>query len=145
MTTRRTERRGQSLVEFALILPVFILLLVGLFDLGRAVYGYNTVSNASREAARVAIVDQTFATIKARAVGGSVALGVTANDVDVAFKNQDLTTMTAPCNVTPVPTGCIAEVTVNYSYAPATPIIGNLIGNITISSTARMPVERTNP
>lgn len=141
---RRRRSRGQSLVEFALILPVFILLLVGLFDVGRAVYGYNTVSNASREAARVAIVDQTLATIKAQAVQRSVSLGVTAADVDVAFRNQDLSN-TAPCNSVPVATGCIAEVTVNYSYSPATPIIGNIIGTLNIASTARMPVERTNP
>ena len=43
---RRHKTRGQALVEFALVVPVFILLLVGLFDLGRAVYTFNTISNA---------------------------------------------------------------------------------------------------
>jgi Flp pilus assembly protein TadG len=60
----RQEKRGQALVEFALIVPVFILLLVGLFDLGRGVFAFNTISNAAREAARVAIVDQDCTTIK---------------------------------------------------------------------------------
>jgi Flp pilus assembly protein TadG len=52
---RRTES-GQSLVEFALILPVLVLMLVGTLDLGRVVLANDTVSNAAREAARYAIV-----------------------------------------------------------------------------------------
>lgn len=43
------EERGVSAVEFALIAPVLILLLVGILDLGRAVNAYVTVSNAARE------------------------------------------------------------------------------------------------
>ena len=57
---RRDRSRGQSLVEFALILPIFLLILFGLFDMGRAVYYWSTINNASREAARELIVDQTF-------------------------------------------------------------------------------------
>jgi len=44
----RMHTRGQALVEVALILPVFILVLVGIFDLGRAVYAFNTLSNSAR-------------------------------------------------------------------------------------------------
>lgn len=54
----REQSRGQTLVEFALILPILILLLVGIFDFGRAVYAFNTVNNAAHEAARLAVVDQ---------------------------------------------------------------------------------------
>lgn len=50
------SRRGQALVEFALTLPVLILLLVGIIDFGRAVWAVSVVSNAAREAARYAIV-----------------------------------------------------------------------------------------
>jgi TadE-like protein len=54
--TRRATPRGQSMVEFALIFPIFILLLVGMFDLGRVVWVNNTLATASREAARFAVV-----------------------------------------------------------------------------------------
>ena len=47
-----SSSRGQSLVEFALILPVLILIIYGVFDLGRAFYAVITVANASREGAR---------------------------------------------------------------------------------------------
>jgi Flp pilus assembly protein TadG len=52
----RRDDGGQSLVEFALILPVLLVLLVGLFDLGRAVTLSETMNAAVREGARFAIV-----------------------------------------------------------------------------------------
>ena len=53
---RRDSSRGQSMVEFALILPVLVLLLVGFFDLGRVVLANDALTHAAREAARLAIV-----------------------------------------------------------------------------------------
>jgi hypothetical protein len=47
---------GQSLVEFALILPLLLLIITGLFDLGRAVWQENTLAYAAREGTRYAIV-----------------------------------------------------------------------------------------
>jgi hypothetical protein len=54
--TRRSKTRGQALVEFALIFPVFILLLVSIFDLGHVVWANNSLATAAREGARVAVV-----------------------------------------------------------------------------------------
>ena len=53
--------RGQSLVEFALILPILLILLVGLFDLGRAVMLSETLNAAVREGTRHAIVNGALA------------------------------------------------------------------------------------
>ena len=47
---------AQSLVEFALVLPVFLLLVTGLFDVGRAVWQENSLAYAAREGTRYAIV-----------------------------------------------------------------------------------------
>ena len=47
---------GQSLVEFALVLPLFLTILIGMVDVGRAIWANNVVANAAREAARYAIV-----------------------------------------------------------------------------------------
>ena len=44
---RPRDHRGQSLVEFALILPIFVLILVGLFDFGAGIYAFNTISQAA--------------------------------------------------------------------------------------------------
>ena len=45
-------QRGANLVEFAVVVPLLLLLLAGIVDLGRAFYGYIVISNATREAAR---------------------------------------------------------------------------------------------
>jgi TadE-like protein len=52
----RRSTRGQSLVEFAIILPVFLLIVFGILDFGRVVWANSAVTNATREAARYAIV-----------------------------------------------------------------------------------------
>lgn len=57
----RDDRRpagelGQALVEFALVAPFFFLLLFGIIEAGRFVVYYETLSNATREGARYAIV-----------------------------------------------------------------------------------------
>jgi Flp pilus assembly protein TadG len=164
---RRRGEHGQALVEFALILPVFILMLVGLFDLGRAVYAFNTISNASREAVRVAIVDQDCTFIVNQAVQRSVSLGVKAADVSVYvwdpsaanagdFSAASAALHRAPCGSSSgtaecpqsatsaqILLGCVIEVTVRYHYTAATPIIGNLVGTINMSATTREPIERT--
>src|SRR5437879_9717342 len=52
---RDRAHHGQSLVEFALILPILALLVLGAVDLTRAFYYYIALENASRETARVLI------------------------------------------------------------------------------------------
>ena len=54
---RRSGRsRGQSLVEFSLVIIPFVFILMGIFDLGRAIYMMNGTAQAAREIARVASV-----------------------------------------------------------------------------------------
>jgi Flp pilus assembly protein TadG len=133
------DSRGQTLVEFALIIPVFILVLMGIFDLGRAVYAYNTANNAAREAARLAIVDQNVADIQAEAVAQSVALALTAADIDVDFRDKDQPNTANSCSALVI--GCLATVSVNYTYQAATPVIGTIVGTINIVGTSQFPIE----
>jgi Flp pilus assembly protein TadG len=46
--------RGQALVEFALVLPVLILLILGVMEIGMALYGYMSLATANREGVRLA-------------------------------------------------------------------------------------------
>lgn len=55
-SAHRDEPRGQALVEFALVIPIFLLLLFGIIEGGRFVFFYEMLSNATREGARYAIV-----------------------------------------------------------------------------------------
>lgn len=53
----RRRSRGQALVEFALVVPFFFLLLFGIIEAGRFIFYYETLSNSTREGARYAIVN----------------------------------------------------------------------------------------
>src|SRR5687767_11171498 len=52
----RRSRRGQALVEFALVAPIFFLVLFAIVEAGRFIYYYEILNNATREGARYAIV-----------------------------------------------------------------------------------------
>jgi len=83
MAVKRRDRaeRGQSLVEFALIIPIIVLLMVGLLDLGRIVFTNNALSDGARHGARHASVDPTNCSL-------------IADSVRSAVLNQDLATFT---------------------------------------------------
>jgi Flp pilus assembly protein TadG len=132
MSRRRQD--GQSLVEVALVLPILVLILLGVFDFGRAVFAFNTVENAAREAARVAIVDQKTSLVEAE--GKQAAIGLPPAAVDVAFS------ITGTGCGAAVLIGCTANITVDHEWRAITPIIGGLIGPIQLSSTTAMPIER---
>jgi Flp pilus assembly protein TadG len=156
-----SEHRGQTLVEFALILPIFVLLLVGIFDFGRAIYAYNTISNAAREAVRVGIVDQSCNVIGTEA-RNRAGLGITwaptvaqpcgpsTSDISIRFLNANGTTPSGgdrclqPDATPGVPLGCLVEVTVRYRYNAATPIISNLVGTLNLTASTRQAVEFPN-
>jgi Flp pilus assembly protein TadG len=139
------RRRGQALTEFALILPILLLLVFGVFDFGRAIYAYNSISNAAREGARTAIVDQSQTggvyTAAQDAANQATALGLNPadpNDVLVSFPNT-----TGLCGTPAI--GCIARVRVQYRFTAITPILGAVVGPITLSATTELPIESTNP
>lgn len=55
----RRNRRGAAAVEFAIIAPLFFLLIFGLIEFGRMVMVQQIITNASREGARIAVLDGT--------------------------------------------------------------------------------------
>ena len=56
LRSRHRRSRGQAMVEFALIAPLFFFLLFSIIEFGRAVYYIQMLNNAAREGARYAIV-----------------------------------------------------------------------------------------
>jgi TadE-like protein len=53
---RRSRRRGASILESAITLPVFLALILGTIDVGMGVFRQHTITDAARSAARIAIV-----------------------------------------------------------------------------------------
>jgi Flp pilus assembly protein TadG len=56
LNKRKKSERGAELVEFALMLPILLVILAGLWDFGRAYRTYQAITNAAREGARLAVV-----------------------------------------------------------------------------------------
>jgi hypothetical protein len=67
--------QGQALVEFALVIPVFVLALVGLFDVGRLVYTNSVLSQAAREAARLGAAQADWVGVTAPSCGTEAEIG----------------------------------------------------------------------
>lgn len=138
---RRDGRgRGQALVEFALVFPVLILVLVAVFDVGRLVFAYNDITNATRTGTRVAIVDQTANRAENAVIDQATSLGLTSADVDVQYLEADLSGACSPLQL-----GCVADISASFAWQPITPIIGSIIGPITVTAESRMPIERIYP
>ena len=53
----RKQRRGAAVVEFAVVAPIFVLLVFGMIEFGRMVMVQQVITNASREGARRAVLD----------------------------------------------------------------------------------------
>ena len=145
------------MVEMAFILPLFLLIFVSLFDLGRAVFVYNTLTNAAREGARLAIVNQDKPSIIQRAKNETAIAELNVPNVNVDFYqiNTDGTPdLSSPCPQNPpvlgqthVAVGCLAVVSFEATYQPITPIIGNLLFKTGVTFTAKsvLSVEFTCP
>ncbi len=74
----RNREGGQTLVEFALILPVFLLVVFGLLDVGRMVYTNSALSQAAREGARLASTEASWVGLAAPSCVADVA-GITSS------------------------------------------------------------------
>jgi Flp pilus assembly protein TadG len=139
-TPHRPLRRGQSLVEFALLLPVLLLLVVGAIDLGRVYLGTISVQNAAKEGAFLGARRPTC-----DVSGGdgcddpqNVASRVTTELDGIAA--DSITARCYPAGTTVFTSGwrsdladCVDgdlyRVTVNTTFRIATPFIGALIGD----------------
>jgi Flp pilus assembly protein TadG len=146
----RRDTRGQTLVEFAIVLPIMLLVLMGLVDLGRAVYSYNTLAQAARSASRTAIVNQNVTNVQNSAIAAAPTLGLTATNVDVCFKTSqsaqtNCASTTDNCPQSTRVIGCLAIVRASVSYAPMTPVISTIWSSITLSSTSISSVEYVCP
>ena len=148
--TARSGRRGsgQSLAEFALVLPLFLLLFFAVVDFGSAVFTFNSLTNAAREGARLAIVNQDNASIIARAETQVSVAEINAPNVSINFYQQATDgTPDTSSTCSPAAVGCLAVVSFESTYRPLTPIIGNILfkNGVTFTATSILTVEYSCP
>ena len=143
---KRSRSRGQSLVEFALIFPAFILILSGILDFGFMLYSRMTVINATREGARYAVTHRDPATSLPGLVDSkirSVASGLTLANLPTVNPTC-IPLAQAACDFTaggsPDPlAGDAIRVTTNYTYRSFFPLLFGTTFNL--SSTVQMVLE----
>lgn len=126
---RRSVRRGgQATVELALILPVFLLIVMGVLDLGRAFYTYEAVANAAREVARQCALTKNMSTSQM----GTAATNETGGAITI-------TATSSPACDSSMVAGSPVTVTASASFTPVTTIVIST-ASITISASATMVV-----
>jgi len=149
--SRRHRSRGQGLVEFALIAPMFFFLIFVIIEGGRFVFYYHTLNHAVREGARYAIIHGPNAVDGCPS--GPPAVNSEACDVDgdnvrkaieeAAFGLAGIGTLTIPNpsyygpNGNTNARGSNVTVSVSYVYPPILP----LFSNITISAESTLVVN----
>lgn len=120
------DKRGQSLVEMALILPLLIIILFGIVEFGRVFHSYITITHAAREGARAGVVGQP-------------------NDV-ISQRVLQIAPQAQISDITPDPgartSGVPLTVSVDCQVELFTPIIGSIIPNpINLSAQTTMRME----
>lgn len=114
-----SRARAQAMTEFALLLPVLLLLAFGIFEFGRAYYTYSAISNAARESARYGIITPTDTNGIINA-GVTRAIGLGLNPSNFVVQCMDKDNNIGPIYCT---SGKRIRVTVNYTFVSVAPLI----------------------
>jgi Flp pilus assembly protein TadG len=129
--------RGAAAVEFALLLPVLLLIIFGVIDFGRAINAQITLTQAAREGARLAALGYSTSAVTSRAQ--SAATGLSPVTV----------TVSSPCPAG-AGLGVDAVVQTSYQFSFVTPVgaFAAMFGsasfgssNLTLTATGEMPCE----
>jgi hypothetical protein len=107
--------RAQAMLEFALVIPLFLLLVVGIFDIARAYVAYTVVASCAREAARSGAVHVPDAGWQAQATQAclNLAVGVDRGALTITVARQDP----------------YVSADVRYAFHSLTPLTGTLLGD----------------
>ena len=147
---KKQRRRGVELVEFALVLPIMLVLLLAVMEAGWLVKSQLTISNAAREGVRYAALNNTSTAVKTRIKGISGTLNPALTDAQITLdQTADKTSATPvytawPADTTAtstvpsrngVPVGNIIRITIVYAHQPLTgffPFLRNR--NVTVAA-----------
>jgi Flp pilus assembly protein TadG len=159
--------RGQGLVEFALVFPVFLLLIFVTIDAGRFIFAMSAVSNAAREGARLGSVEASWMGSTDSAcgtAGGPVCppnlTTLRTHVTDAANRQMSpfgaVTNLYLNCvNASGTPpsgnwttTTCASpnsggqiSVRVTFAWTALTPVIGNILGTLDATGSATVTIN----
>lgn len=164
-STSTSKSKGQGLVEFALSLPILLLVFFGIFEFGRLMFIYIVVSSSTREAARygVAVGDSNVVEsgtkryydctgINNAATAFGQVINLTTSDVTITYDSGPSTSTTfASCDAlrdstTDVSLGDRIVITITYTYTPIAQYAGfTMVPSFTITSTSRRTIMKSIP
>lgn len=126
----RSDEAGQTAVEFALILPILAVLLIGIVEFGVVFHDYVTVTDASRVGARKAAVSRLAGDLgaSAEAAAENAAESLNGNGLAVDCTSSNWSTP-----------GSDVSCTVSYPYSIN--LVGWVVANGTLSSTTTERLE----
>jgi len=136
---RRNRGRGQALVEFALVIPLFLLVIFGLVDLGRAVFVNNSLAEAARDGAR-------YGSVQARSYDDASRAAVEDWVLD-RLEGVPNPTVTVTCVPQTFALGCTGNgedlviVTTEADLDMITPIIGQIVGTLQLNARSEVLVN----
>ena len=128
----KDDEKGAALVEFAIILPLLIVMLFGILEASWAFAQQNDVRHGTREAARLAAVN--FGDVQAVAQEACARM-------DIVYPAT-----TPVVTITPISTdgttGGLAQITISSTYQTITGMLDNVFGGIDIESTIEFRIEQ---
>ena len=140
----RHNEKGAELIEMAFVILLFVVLMVGVFEFGRAYNIYQNITNAAREGARFAVAPARGGTINYPSrsdvdavIAGfmqSAHLDPAAATFDIRLNNQNVDPSCTPCTAG---SGCACGTLVSISY----PFSFLFYGGVNISTSVLMRNE----
>jgi Flp pilus assembly protein TadG len=142
---RSRRANGQALVEFALVIPILLMLMMGIFDFGRLMFALVNISNATREASRYASVpgpdDENPQTTNCNGIV-SMARGSAflfeLNSVTVSYERDG--SVYATCDSPPaagdLQLGDRVVISTTATIRILTPMISNIVPSLPVSFTS---------
>ncbi len=128
---RKTNRRGVAATEFAVCLPVIVLLVLGMIECCTMIFLKQSLTVAAYEGIRTALEDRAVSTDVRR----------TSQQILTQRRVQGGTIAVNPANIPAVPTGQYITVTVSAPAARNSVIPGSFFRGRTLSATATMMKE----
>lgn len=127
------SEKGQSLVEFALVIPILLMLLFGIVDFGRALHVYLTLDHAGRDAARTASIGAKGSDIISAAHKSSTSIsletkGTVTVNYDKGEKDASGNAIVYPLATGDrAPSGSNINIELEYPFDFITPLIDIII------------------
>lgn len=113
----RASERGAAAVEFAILVPVLVMLLLGIMEFSRAYNAQASISAAAREGVRVMAISNDPTASRTAAKNSAVSLNPALGDSNITFTNLDTGTTTCAA-------GNRMAVTITYTLSTLTGIAG---------------------